>query len=107
MPVEVANKFNEYFSTIAENLQVNIYDTGTDFRQYLEGRNEHSIFTQLTNPLQVIRTINILNDNKASGPYNIDYEILHLIKLIIANPLSRVNNLSFENAIAIPFYLTN
>ena len=45
-PVEVANKFNEYFSTIAENLQANIYHTGNDFHQYLNGRNEHSIFLQ-------------------------------------------------------------
>ena len=95
-PVEVANKFNEYFSTIAENLQAKIYDTGTDFHQYLKDRNEHSIFIQPTNPLELIRIINNLNANKASGPYSIDYEILHLIKLIIAEPLSRIINLSFE-----------
>ena len=95
-PVEVANKFNEYFSTIAENLQAKIYDTGTDFHQYLRDRNEHSIFIQPTNPLELIRIINNLNANKASGPYSIDYEILHLIKLIIAEPLSRIINLSFE-----------
>ena len=51
--------------------------------------------------------------NKDSGPYIIDYEILHLIKFIMTEPLSRVINLSFEKAIyfdnldiskAIPFY---
>ena len=52
-PVEVANKFNEYFSTIAENLQAKIYDTGTDFHQYLKDRNEHSIFIQPTNPVRI------------------------------------------------------
>ena len=45
--LEVANKFNEYFSTIAENLQAKIYDTGTDFHQYLKDRNEHSILYNL------------------------------------------------------------
>ena len=95
-PVEAANKFNEYFSTIAENLQAKIYDTGTDIHQY--DRNENSIFIQPTNPLELIRIINNLNANKASGPYSIDYEILHLIKLIIAEPLSRIINLSFEKA---------
>ena len=94
-PVEVANKFNEYFSTIAENLQAKIYDTGTDFHQYLKDRNEHSIFIQPTNPLELIGIISNLNANKASGPYSIDYEILHLIKLIIAEPLSRIIHLSF------------
>ena len=46
----------------------------------------------------MIRIINHLDANKASGPYSIDYEILHLIKLIIAEPLSRIINLSFEKA---------
>ena len=112
-PVKVANKVNEYFSTIAENLQSNIYQTGTDFHQYLKGRNSHSIFIQPTDPLEVIRTINNLNSNKATGPSSIDYKILHLIKLNIAEPLSRLINLSFEKAIyfqnlkiskVIPFY---
>ena len=80
--MEVANKFNEYFSTIAENLQAKIYDTGTDFHQYLKDRNEHSIFIQPTNPLELIRIINNLNANIASGHYSIDYEILHLIKIL-------------------------
>ena len=68
------------------------------FTRYLKDRNEHSIFIQPTNPLELIRIINNLNANKASGPYSIDYEILHLIKLIIAAPLSRIINLSFEKA---------
>ena len=112
-PVEVANKFKEYFSTIAENLQSKIYDTGTDFFQYLNGRNEHNIFIQPTNPVVVIRTINNLNTNRGSGPNSIDYEILRLIKLNIAAPLSRVINLSFEKGIyfknlkTIPFYKAN
>ena len=61
----------------------------------------------------MIRTINNLNSNKATGPSSIDYKILHLIKLNIAESLSRLINLSFENAIyfqnleiskVIPFY---
>ena len=51
-----------------------------------------------TYPLELIRIINNLNANKVSGPYSIDYEILHLIKLIIAEPLSRIINLAFEKA---------
>ena len=69
-----------------------------ELHQYLKDWNEHSIFIQPTNPLELIRIINNLNANKASGPYSIDYEILHLIKLIIAEPLSRIINLSFEKA---------
>ena len=42
---EVADKFNEYFSTIAENRQSNIYNIGTDFHQYLKGRNDNNVYT--------------------------------------------------------------
>ena len=61
----------------------------------------------------MLRTIYNLNSNKATGPSSIDYKILHLIKLNIAEPLSRLINLSFEKAIyfqnlkiskVIPFY---
>ena len=31
---EVADKFNEYFSTIAEKIQSKIHLTGTDFMQF-------------------------------------------------------------------------
>ena len=41
-PTEVANEFNNYFSTIASKLQSKIYHSGQDFNKYLLNRNEHS-----------------------------------------------------------------
>ena len=43
-PYEVANNFNEYFSTIADKLQANIYQVGSDSSQYLTNMNEHNFF---------------------------------------------------------------
>ena len=43
-PYEVANNFNEYFSTIADKLQPNIYHVGSDSPQYLTNMNEHNFF---------------------------------------------------------------
>ena len=52
-----------------------------------------------TNQLEIIDTINNLNSNKVSGPDSIHYKILHLIKLNIADTLSKIINLSFEIAL--------
>ena len=56
-----------------------------------------------TGSIEVIDIINDLNSNKATGPNSIPNEIFHLIKLIIADPLSKLINLSFEKEKAIYF----
>ena len=40
-PKEIANTFNDHFSTIAKELQGN---NGQDFTKYLTNRNEHNFF---------------------------------------------------------------
>ena len=61
--------------------------------------NEYNFFMTPTDTIEVIDIINDLNSNKATGPNSIPNEFLHLIKLIIAEPLSKLMNLSFEKAI--------
>ena len=98
-PIEVANSFNEYLSTVAEKLRSNFYDIGCDFAKYLPNMNEYNFFITPTDSIEVIDIINDLKSNKATGPNSIPNEILHFIKLIIAGPLSKLINLSFEKAI--------
>ena len=98
-PIEVANSSNEYFSTGAEKLRSNIYDFGCDFSKYLANMNECNFFMTPTDSIEVIDIINDLNSNKATGPNSIPNEILHFIKLIIAERLSKLINFSFEKAI--------
>ena len=59
-PNEVADKFNEYFSTIAEKLQSKIHLAGIDFMQYLNNYNEHNFCITPTFPEEIIETINDL-----------------------------------------------
>ena len=98
-PCEVANKLNEYFSSIAEKLQANIYNDDTYFHQYLNNRNERNFFITPINPIEIADIINNININKASGPTSIPNKILHLIKHIIATPLSNLINTSFEKGL--------
>ena len=101
-PKKVANLFNGYFSTIAEKLQRNIHANNEDFNIYLNNRNEYSFFINPTNDSEIINIINsFLSLNKVYGPHSIPIDILHLIKLIVATPLSEIINLSFEKGVYI------
>ena len=96
-PKKVANVFNDYFSSIAKELQDKIYDNGQDFSIYLNDRNEHNFFINPTDKEEIINIItNSLNLNKSYGPHSIPAKILHQIKLIVAAPLAEIINLSFE-----------
>ena len=73
--------------TIADKLQAKVYYLGTDFSEYLTYVNEHNFFIKPTNPIEIIA-------------YSITNEILHLIKLNTAEPLSSPLNLRRHSAFA-------
>ena len=82
--------------TIAEKLQSKIYHEGPDYEKYLVDRNYNSFFLRTTNENEIIQVVNELKLNKSNGPNSIPTEILHLIKGLIADPISHVINLSFS-----------
>ena len=98
-PKEIANTFNNYFSTIAKDLQGKIYHNGQDFTKYLTNRNKHNFFITPTNKHEIINQINNISINKAIRPHSIPSNIFHLIKLNLSEPLSDIINLSFEKGI--------
>ena len=49
-PKKIADEFNKYFSTVASNLQKEIYNAGEGFDKYLKNPNNSSFFIS-----QVIR----------------------------------------------------
>ena len=98
-PIKIANEFNEYFSTIGSQLEGRIYHFGQDFSKYLTNSNEYSCYITPTDKYEVIKIINSLDSNIATGPHSIPTPILQLIKLNIAESLSEIVNLSFENGI--------
>ena len=67
--------------------------------KYLNNSNENIFFITPTFPEEVIETINDLKSNKATGPYIIPTEIIDLIKINIAEPLTKLINVSFANAL--------
>ena len=86
-PITISNKFNEYFSNVAEIARSKIpYSSSKHFSEF-KNSNDKTFF---------ISCITSLNNNKSSGPYSIPIKILQLIKNDIAKPLSQIINLSFS-----------
>ena len=100
-PPLVAETFNEYFTTIAEKLQNKIKHVPKHFSSFLQNSNPHNFFIMPTNVTQVINRINDLNSSKSLGPYSTPTDIFHLIKLNVAEPLTEIINLSFEEGVYI------
>ena len=98
-PKEIANTFNNYFFSIAKDLQGKIYHNGQDFTKYLTNRNKHNFFITPTDKHEIINLINNISINKAIGLHSIPSNILHLIKLNLSEPLSDIINLSFEKGV--------
>ena len=66
---------------------------GKHFSTYLKNSNTNNFFIK---PMEVINIIYNLSNNKATGTHSIPTNILHLIKLSVAQPLADITNLSFE-----------
>ena len=98
-PNKIDNGFNNYFSTIANNLQSKIYHHGQDFTKYLNNRNQNNFFVSPTDKDEIVNIINNISLSKAVGPHSIPTNILHLIKLNISEPLSEIINLSFVKGV--------
>ena len=97
---EIADNMNEYFSTVANQLQEKIFG-GFDFKKYLTNRCENTFFINPTNKFEIADEIQRLNTNKSIGPHSIDTRILKEIDSVIAEPLADIINLSFQNGVYI------
>ena len=64
---KIANKFNNYFASIANQLQSKIYRYGQDFTKYLKNRNECTFFLRRTEETEIINIIKSINVCKVSG----------------------------------------
>ena len=95
-PIPIANKFNEYFSSVADLIRSKIPVSSKSYTDYLKSPNANSFFMSPTNEKEVSLCISSLKSNKSTGPFSIPVKILQLIKNYISKPLSQLLNLSFS-----------
>ena len=96
-PTKMANTFNGYFTSIADNiLKKRKFEGNKSFQDYLTNPLNNSFFLYDCDEIEIKSIITSLNLNKASGPNSIPTKILHLLKEEISTPLCNIFNLSFS-----------
>ena len=113
-PIDICNNFNDYFSTIAENILTSSkHPILNSFDKYLTNSPENSFVFEPCDPSEVNLLINQLNPSKSSGPNGIPTKIMQMISNIICVPLSKIYNIpiptgthpdKLKNANVIPIF---
>ena len=99
-PVDIANKFNEYFVQIGPTL-ANCIDTSGKalFNTYLKNKSTHSFKFNYTSPSEIHKLIKKLPPKTSSGHDNLSLKLLKEIGQNISDSLSLVINQSLKTGI--------
>ena len=95
-PNLVANSFNSFFSSIADNIRSKIPNCDKHYTSFLNQPNLNSIFLSPVTSEQVAQLISSMPVSKSSGPNSIPTKILKVVSTEISSPLASLVNLSFE-----------
>ena len=95
----MADSFNNFFVTIAENIDKNIIHTNANYKDYLENSVTNSFFLKPTIEEEVNSIIKQMKTNKAISQNSIPTKILKMSQQIIAKPLAYLINLFFSTGV--------
>ena len=90
-PYEIGNKFNTFYTTVAQKLVDKMKKPVTDHNGYLKDETEKSFYMQPTCPMEVEKLIINLDCSKSS---DISVKIVKISSTYIANILSHIFNKS-------------
>ena len=96
-PCDIANTFNNYFSSISKKTKDNINYSYKHYSDYLIDKCKNSFFIHPTNKDEIADIISSLDKNKSVGPSSIPNNILILLKNEISHPLADLFDLSFSS----------
>ncbi len=93
----VANKFNKFYTNIADKLVRKLGNPTTKFQDYLKNPNEHTIFLNETDPGEVASLIHKLDVTKSGDIYDINPRLVKDAGPSLATNLSIIFNLSLQS----------
>ena len=97
-PKEIAEEFNNHFTSIAKNIETKLIKPNCDFSKFLKNPNKDSFFITPTNKEEVA-SIKALKNNKSTGPSSIPTKSLKLFQYTLSEPIALLANLSFSTGI--------
>ena len=99
-PKEIAESFNNYFTSIADDiLNKRKYVGQNTHKVYLKEPMENTFVLHECEQIEIENIITRLNPRKATGPNSIPSDILHLLKKDISYPLCLIFNISLNTGI--------
>ena len=98
-PIEIAENFNNFFTSIGTNLQKKIPPTKKNFTDYLKKPNSENFTIAPTTSDEIRDLIHNLKSSKSVGPYSIPTKIMKISKEIISLPLSQLINDSISKGL--------
>ena len=97
-PVEIANKFCSYFSSIGPNLARGIQSSASH-RSFLNGSFTQSIFFNPTTQDEIAEIAKTFLSGKAAGYDQIPMTVIKESILLVSEPLTHIINLSIQHGI--------
>ena len=98
-PIDIAETFNKYFSSIGKNLAQNIHPSSKQFNDFLGAPNPNSIFFVSTHREEIFKIVCDLHDKKSSGFDGIDNCLLKSIIIHVVDPIVHIMNLSISTGV--------
>ena len=98
-PIAIANTFNKFFVSVAENVQSKIKFSNKSFRSFLSTKNNDSFIINNTNKEELCEIILSLNINTSCGLNSIPTKILPAVQDQISKHLAIIRNFSFSTGI--------
>ena len=93
---QVANRFNEYFTSIAQNLVDKLGNPKKQYSDYLKDAVSNSFMISPVLSAEVLDQLRNLDETKAADSYDIPVKLIKLVQNHIAKPLTTLINLSFS-----------
>ena len=98
-PTEIAQTFNEYFTSIGPELASSIDFNVRHFADYICDHSETSLFFTPVTENEILTIVQSLEPSKSCGYDEINVNLLKKIIFYIVSPLNHVFNLSFTSGI--------
>ena len=98
-PLDVANKLNNFYTSVADKLVKKLTKTHKKFTDYMNNPTVHSLFLDAVTPEEVIKLINELNTQKSPDIFGISSHFIKMLSPKLTLILANLFNESFSNGI--------
>ena len=96
-PVDIANKFAEYFENVPSQVKSKLGTSKADFAKYMRSPASQSMYLEDTNPLEVFNLIHKLKNKCSTGDTDIPNQFLKMLGFPLSYLLAYIINRSLKN----------